>query len=185
MKDLFPKFWMILTGCFLFGLTFWAIFFVEEIKNQIPIFAIVGVIITALASVITVTLNNNKAKERELELLIMKEKQKAFVHFYNAYFELMKNVKKGKSNALSDEAESEMIEFKKGLMNWCSEGLIQAYLDYDHDIQESQKRNDASKVLKIGDKLLKEFRKEIGIKDEKKVNIMSIILDAKSREKLT
>ena len=86
-NDPILKFWMLLTGSFIVSLTFWAIFYIDKIEHKIPIFGIVGMIITAITSVITVTLNNKKAKEREYELLIVKEKQKTFEHFYNAYFE--------------------------------------------------------------------------------------------------
>jgi hypothetical protein len=89
---------MFLSGSFIVSLTLWAIFYVEKTEHQIPIFGIVGAIITAITSVIAVTLNNKKAKEREFELLIVKEKQKVFEHFYNAYFEILKNVKKGKAH---------------------------------------------------------------------------------------
>ena len=50
--------WMSITGCLIVALSVWAIFFVEKIEYQIPIFGIVGIIITAITSVITVTINS-------------------------------------------------------------------------------------------------------------------------------
>ena len=178
------KIWMFLTGSFIFTLAYWAIFYVEEIKHQIPIFAIIGAVITAITSVITVTLNNKKAKERELELLVLKEKQKVFEHFYNAYFEILKNVKKKKKQALSPKIESEMMEFKRGLMNWGSEELIKNYLDYDAKLIQANDDTDTFDMLKDGDKFFKDLRKEMGFSDSGKVNIMSVILTAEAREEM-
>ncbi len=183
-KDFIFKFWMFLSGSFIVSLSLWAIFYVEKTEHQIPIFGIVGAIITAITSVITITLNNKKAKEREFELLIVKEKQKVFEHFYNAYFEMLKNVKKGKAHGLSNKAELEMMEFKRGLMNWGSEELIQNYLDYDSKLLQAKDSNNVFEMLKDGDKFLKDLRKEMGFKDTDKVNIMSIILTAEAREEL-
>ena len=157
------KIWMFLTGSFIFSLTFWAIFYVEKIEHQIPIFGIVGAIITAITSVITVTLNNKKAKERELELLVTKEKQKAFEHFYNAYFEILKNVKKGKKQAASSKVESEMMEFKRGLMNWGSEELIKNYLDYDSKLVQNNDMQDTFEMLKGTNRVFEAFLGEISV----------------------
>jgi hypothetical protein len=178
------KFWMFLSGSFIFGLTTWAIFYLEKTEHQIPALGIVGAIITALTSVITVTLNNKKAKERELELLIVKEKQKAFEHFYNAYFEIFRNIKKDKSEGLTNKASEEMLEFKRGLMNWGSEELIQNYLDFDEKLLRSQESRSTFDILKDGDKFIKDLRKEMGFHDSNKVNIMSIILTSEAREEL-
>lgn len=183
-SDIMLKIWMFLTGSFIVSLTYWAVFYVEKIEHQIPIFGIVGAIITAITSVITVTLNNKKAKDRELEIIVVKEKQKVFEHFYNAYFELLKNVKKGKTHGLSNKAESEMMEFKRGLMNWGSEELIKNYLEYDSKLLQSRNKSDTFDMLKDGDKFLKDLRREMGFKDSDEVNIMSVILTAEAREEL-
>jgi hypothetical protein len=78
-----------------------------------------------------------------------------------------------------------MMEFKRGLMNWGSEELIQNYLDYDSKLLQSKDRNNVFEMLKDGDKFLKDLRKEMGFKDTDKVNIMSIILTAEAREDYT
>ena len=103
---------------------FWG--YVENLQAKISILGIVAIIVTAFTSVLTVSINNKKAKEREYELHILKEKQKVFEHFYNSYFEILFNIKKGKSG-LSTKAEQEMMLFKKGLMNWDSDKLIKKY----------------------------------------------------------
>lgn len=158
-------------------------FHVEKTEHKTPIFGIVGAIIAAMTSVITVTLNNNKAKEREFELLVLKEKQKAFEHFYNAYFEILKNIKRSKEHILSNKAQSEMMEFKRGLMNWGSQELIKNYLDFDSNLLKSKDGNGLD-MLKVGDKFLKDLRNEMGFKDTDEVNIMSVILTAEAREEL-
>ncbi len=147
--------WMSITGCLIVALSVWAIFFVEKIEYQIPIFGIVGIVITAITSVITVTINNKNAKDRELEIIILKEKQKVFEHYYIAYFEMLSNMKKGKFS-LSNKAEAEMMEFKKGMMNWGSEQLIKNYLEYESNIQKLQKSENISEMLRVGDRFIKQ-----------------------------
>lgn len=178
------KLWMFLTTVFVCSLAYWAIFFVEDIKYQIPIFGIIGAIITAITSVITVTLNNKNTKERELELLVLKEKQKVFEHFYNAYFEILKNVKNTKKQVLSQKVESEMMDFKRGLMNWGSEEIIKKYLDYEANLERAQENTGTFDMLKVGDTFFKDLRKEMGFHDSGKVNIISIILTPEARGEL-
>ena len=183
-NNLLFKLWMVLLIGFLIGLSTWAIFFIDKTEHQITIFGIVGAIIVAITSVLSVTLNNKNIKDRELELLVIREKQKVFEHFYNAYFEMLKAVKKGKASNISNKAESEMLEFKRGLMNWGSEELIQNYLDFDSKLLHSKGENSTFDMLRDGDKFLKDLRREMGFNDSDKINIMSIILDAESRDKL-
>lgn len=183
-QDLLFKFWFLLSGALIVSLTLWAIFFIEKTEHQIAIFGIVAAIITAITSVITVTLNSNKTKERELDLMIVKEKQKVFEHFYNSLFEIFKTVKKGKAQDLSNKAESEMMEFKRGLMNWGSEELIQNYLDYESNLVQSQNDKNPLNMLKNANKFLKDLRKEMGFKDTDKINIFSVILTAEARKEL-
>ena len=116
--------------------------------------------------------------------MVVKGKQKAFEHFYNAYFEILSNIKKGKSKKLSEKAINEMTEFKRGLMNWGSEELIKNYLEYDSQLINSQKEGREFDVLVHGDKFLKDLRGEMGFNDSSNVNIMSVILTAEVREEL-
>ena len=183
-NDFLSIFWIVFLFMLLFGLLVWGIFFLENLQLKISIFGIVAVIVAAFTSVITVSLNNKKAKEREYELHILKEKQKVFEHFYNSYFEMLFNVKKGKSG-LSTKAEQEMMLFKKGLMNWGSDRLIKKYIDFDSKLIESEGRQDKFNMFKDGDNFIKELRKELGYNDSKNVNIMSIILTAEARRELT
>ncbi len=175
---------MFITCSFIISLSLWSIFFINKTEHQIAIFGIIGVIITAITSVITVTINNKNAKERDLEIIVIKEKQKVFEHFYSAYFEMLSNIKKGKKHGLSNKAESEMMEFKKGMMNWASEGLIKKYLDYEDDLLKLQNSNSVVEMLKVGDRFMKALRKEMGFEDEDKVNILSMILTADARAEL-
>lgn len=168
---------------FLFALTVWGTFFVPKIDSKILIFGIVGALITAITSVYSITLNHTKAKERELELLRIKEKQKFFSHFYNAYFDIIVSFKQGKNgNKIPASLVTNMLEFKKGLMNWGSEELIANYLEFDTKIQQPADPNDLYRIIRDGDKFLKDLRKDLGFEDSDKVNIMSIILDADARK---
>ncbi|GEM_PF-1491830 len=61
---------------------------------------------------------------------------------------------------MSTKAKTEMMEFKRGLMNWASEDLIQNYLEYDAKLLESQNQNSNFDMLKECDKFLKDLRKK-------------------------
>ncbi len=181
MKNNFlAKFWMIFLFLLLIGFLVWGVFYVDNLQSKISILGIVAIIVAAFTSVLTVVINNAKSKEREYELHILKEKQKVFEHFYNSYFELLKGVKKG-NKGLSNKAEQEMMEFKKGLMNWGSDRLIKEYLIFDAKLVGSQ---DKFNLLKDANDFIKELRKELGFNDSKDVNIMSILLTAEARKEL-
>lgn len=183
MNDTISRIWMTILFLLLFGLLFWSIFYIDNLQSKISVLGIVAVIVAAFTSVLTVSINNKKAREREYELHILKEKQKVFEHFYDSYFEMLFNVKKDK-NSLSTKAEQEMLLFKKGLMNWGSDTLIQKYIDFDTKLIESQGNQDKFNMFKDGDNFIKDLRKELGFNDSKKVNIMSIILTAEARKEL-
>lgn len=182
-KDILSKIWMGFLFLLLIGFLFWGIFYVEELHSQISILGIVAIIVAAFTSVLTVSINNKKAKEREYELHILKEKQKVFEHFYNSYFEMLNRIRKG-NKGLSNKVAEEMMEFKKGLMNWGSDRLIKKYLEFDTKLIESQGNQDKFNMFKDGDDFIKELRKELGFSDSKNVNIMSIILTAEARKEL-
>ncbi len=168
----------------MFSLSTWAVFYVDKIEHKIAVFGIVGAIIAAITSVLSIAVNNKNIKEREMELLVVKEKQKVFAHFYNSYFEMLKNVKEGAEKGMSTKAENEMMDFKKGLMNWGSEELIQNYLDYDSKLVQNSTDDNTFNMLIDGDKFLKDLRREMGFNDSDKINIMSVILNAEAREEL-
>ena len=174
---------MIFLFLLLSGFLIWGIFYVDDLQPKISILGIVAIIVAAFTSVLTVGINNYKAKEREYELHILKEKQKVFEHFYNSYFEMLKGVKKG-SKGLSNKVEQEMMEFKKGLMNWGSDQLIKEYLEFDTKLIESEGKPDKFSILKDGNDFIKALRKELGFNDAEEVNVMSIILTAEARKEL-
>jgi len=177
------KIWMSLLIAFLITLTGWGTFFVSETDYKILIFGIVGALITTITSVYSITLAHNKAKEREMELLRIKEKQKVFQYFYNAYFDIIASYKNDNGGKVTPKLISNMMEFKKGLMNWGSEELIANYLEFDTKSQQPADPTDPYRIIRDGDKFLKDLRKDLGFEDKNKVNIMSIILDAEARRK--
>jgi hypothetical protein len=73
------------------------------------------------------------------------------------------------------------MSFKRGLMNWGSEGLIKEYLDYESKLNDQK---DSSNIVINADNFLRCMRKDMGFKDSGKVNIMSVILTAESREEI-
>lgn len=172
--------WTFMLLILLGSLSIWACFYLEKIENKISVFGIVAVITAAFTSVMTVSLNHKKTKEREYELLLLKEKQKVYEHFYNVFFELLKNTKNGQSG-ISKKAQDEMMLFKRGLMNWGSEKLIKSYLEYESNLNS---KNTQVGILENGNKFLKQIRSEMGFSDSKNLNLISIILTAEAREEL-
>jgi len=182
-NDVLSKLWMAFLFLLLAGFLCWGIFYVEDLKSKISILGIVAIIVAAVTSVLTVTINNKKTKEREYELHILKEKQKVYEHFYNSYFEILKGVKKG-NKGLSNKVEQEMMAFKKGLMNWGSEKLIEEYLSFDEKLIKSEGDSEKFNIINDGNNFVKALRKDLGFSDSDKVNIMSIILTAEARKEL-
>ena len=174
---------MVFLFLLLIGFLVWGIFYVENLQSKISILGIVALIVAAFTSVLTVSINNKKAQEREYDLHILKEKQKVFEHFYNSYFEMLFNIKKG-NKGLTPKAQQEMLLFKKGLMNWGSERIIRKYLEFDTKLIEGQGQTDKFNILKDGDDFVKDLRKELGYKDSNRVNIMSVILTPEARKDL-
>ena len=152
-------------------------------QHKLSVFAIVAVIFTTISSVYTVSFNNRKAKEREYEFHLLKEKQKVFEHFYNANFEAFNNVRKNKKG-IPQSVVNEMMEFKKGLMNWGSDDIIKKFIEYDNKLIESQGKENNYYMLKEGNVFFKELRKELGFSDDKDLNIISIILTPETRKEL-
>lgn len=180
-KDLFTIIWLLLLITILIALSIWGVFYIRDINSKISIFGIVAVIVAAFTSVLTVNINNRRTREREYQLHILKEKQKVCEHFYNAYFEILTNVKKGKSG-LTKKAIDETMLFRKGIMNWGSEKLIKKYVEYESNIQKGN--GNTQTLFKHGNDFLIEIRKELGFEDSGRVNIMSVILTPEAREEL-
>ena len=180
-KENYTSIWLLVLVILLITLIVWGLFFVHETNYKISIFGIVAVVVAAFTSVLTVNINNYKTREREYELHILKEKQKVCEHFYNAFFESLTQIINGK-DGLSKKALEETMLFRKGLMNWGSERIIQKYLNYDESLIENQ--GNTKLMFNKGNEFLLELRKELGFQDSGKVNLMSILLTAEARKEI-
>lgn len=178
-----PRAWLCILSVFVVALLTWAIFGAEETQHRIAIVAVAGAILTAITSVLTIVINNNEAKERETRLMIRKEQQKVFTHFYSAFFEMLKSTKKGGGSQPPKRGIEEMLEFKRGLMNWGSEKLIASYLEYEASL-ESAATAGTTTMLESGDRFIKSMRRELGFEDSGTVNILAIILTPDARREL-
>ncbi|MGP1990911.1 hypothetical protein D9V96_003415 [Zobellia laminariae] len=181
INNIFITIWLSILVIILISLSFWGIFYIENLDSKISVLGIVAVIVAAFTSVMTVNINNKKTREREYGLHLLKEKQKVCEHFYNAFFEIFKNVKQNR-DGLTKKTLEEMSLFKKGLMNWGSEGLIKKYIEYEDNLDISKGNTGA--VLNHANIFLKEMRKELGFKDSKDLKLMTVLLTAEAREEL-
>lgn len=181
-KNIFINIWLFILILILVSLSIWGIFFIDKIDSKISVLGIVAVIVAAFTSVMTVNINNKKTREREYELHLLKEKQKICEHFYNAFFEIFKNVKKNR-DGLTKITLEEMSLFKKGLMNWGSEELIKKYIEYEDN--NDLNKGDTHAILNNANTFLKEMRKELGFKDSKSLKLMTVLLTAEARVELS
>lgn len=112
-KNFFINIWLFILILILVSLSIWGIFYIKNIDSKIAVFGIVAIIVAAFTSVMTVNINNKKTREREYELHILKEKQKVCEHFYNAFFEIFKNIKKNREG-LTKKKLTKWLFLKKG-----------------------------------------------------------------------
>jgi len=180
-KGFFISTWLFILISILVSLSIWGIFYIDNIDSKIAVFGIVAVIVAAFTSVMTVNINSKKTREREYEFHILKEKQKVCEHFYNAFFEIFKNVKNNR-NGLSKKAIDEMALFKKGLMNWGSEELIRKFIEYENNLLINE--GDTKATLNNADKFLKEMRRKLGYRDSDNLRLMTVLLTAEARGEL-
>lgn len=180
-KAFFINIWLFILILILVSLSVWGIFYIEDLDSKISVLGIVALIVAAFTSVMTVNINNKKTREREYELHLLKEKQKVCEHFYNAFFEIFKNVKSNR-DGLTKKAIDEMALFKKALMNWGSESLIKKYIEYEDNLDIH--KGNTSAILNNADDFLREMRKELGFKDSKSLKLMTLLLTAEARAEL-
>ncbi|WP_028872321.1 MULTISPECIES: hypothetical protein [Flavobacteriaceae] len=180
-KSFFINIWLFILILILVSLSVWGVFYINDLESKISVLGIVAVIVAAFTSVMTVNINNKKTREREYELHILKEKQKVCEHFYNAFFEIFKNVKNNR-DGLTKKATEEMALFKKGLMNWGSEDLIKKYVEYEDNLDIH--KGNTSAILNNADGFLRDMRKELGFKDSKSLKLMTLLLTAEARTEL-
>ena len=156
-------------------------------------------------------LNHKNSKNREVSILLHKEKQKAYQHFYNSMFsgleELLKKKYKSKINESNDtedesnknnldkdselkdfnefdielEKFSEMLKFKKALMNWGSQELINSFIDYENKIAAEESLVVRNQII---NDFLKAIRKDLDHNDSDDIQLNEILLDPKSRTEL-
>lgn len=166
------------------SLAIWGMFYVDDIDSKISIIGIIAIIIATFTSVMTVNINNKQIKEREYEFHVLKERQKVCEHFYNIIFDLIKNSKKIKkrNGRIDTKTINEMFLFKKGLMNWGSEELIEKFMEYENIAEESEVDNGA--IINNANTFLKELRKELSFKDSNDLKLMGLLLTAEARKEL-
>ena len=164
-KILNSNLWMGVLITLLTGLIIWAVFFIESDNQKIAVFAIVGVLITAITSVVTVNLSTQKAKEKEYELMLVKEKQKVFNHFFNVLFEIIISSKEHRKTNMPLVIK-EYMNFKRGLMIWGSEEAINSFITFDRVFQNLSKEgnldeNEKIASLSVIEIILKSIRKDL------------------------
>jgi hypothetical protein len=175
---------MSLLVLFVLSLSTWAITGNLNTEQRITIFGIVGVVIAAITSVYSIGLNHQKTKEREIENIHLNELKIVLQHFYDAVTESMIHVKKNSHTDFSKKVESEMIQFKKGLMNWGSEKLIKSFILYDNILTSQDPLINHKMKINATNAFLRDIRKELNFRDNIDLNIFSIFLTTEARKEL-
>ena len=185
-KILNSNLWMGVLITLLTGLIIWAVFFIESDNQKIAVFAIVGVLITAITSVVTVNLSTQKAKEKEYELMLVKEKQKVFNHFFNVLFEIIKSSKEHRKTNMPLVIK-EYMNFKRGLMIWGSEEAINSFITFDRVFQNLSKEghldeNEKIASLSVIEIILKSIRKDLKYSVSDKIFLTGVLLGIKEQQ---
>ncbi len=185
-KILNSNLWMGVLITLLTGLIIWAVFFIESDNQKIAVFAIVGVLITAITSVVTVNLSTQKAKEKEYELMLVKEKQKVFNHFFNVLFEIIISSKEHRKTNIPLVIK-EYMNFKRGLMIWGSEEAINSFITFDRVFQNLSKEgnldeNEKIASLSVIEIILKSIRKDLKYSVSDKIFLTGVLLGIKEQQ---
>lgn len=185
-KILNSNLWMGVLITLLTGLIIWAVFFIESDNQKIAVFAIVGVLITAITSVVTVNLSTQKAKEKEYELMLVKEKQKVFNHFFNVLFEIIISSKEHRKTNMPLVIK-EYMNFKRGLMIWGSEEAINSFITFDRVFQNLSKEgnldeNEKIASLSVIEIILKSIRKDLKYSVSDKIFLTGVLLGIKEQQ---
>ena len=185
-KILNSNLWMGVLITLLTGLIIWAVFFIESDNQKIAVFAIVGVLITAITSVVTVNLSTQKAKEKEYELMLVKEKQKVFNHFFNVLFEIIISSKEHRKTNMPLVIKVYM-NFNRGLMIWGSEEAINSFITFDRVFQNLSKEgnldeNEKIASLSVIEIILKSIRKDLKYSVSDKIFLTGVLLGIKEQQ---
>lgn len=166
---------------------------ISYVDKQIKIYGISASILGLYTSLLIALINHKNSKNREISILIQKEKQNAYMHFYNAVFEGLKKALQSRNDEQKEESKKEdkkvfdvndkmlveMLEFKKGLMIWGSQELIDAFLKYNKGLFDD-------KVDKYDNtnEFLIAIRKDLQHTDNRKIKLYDILLKADAVEHL-
>lgn len=168
---------------FLISLISWAKSKVKKTEHVIAVFGIIGAMLTTIISIFLIGISSEANKQLEIDLIITKEKQKAYEHFYNAFF-IMLDTMNEETSVIEKDAYSEIMLFKRGLMNWGSEELIKEYLIYESKVIKFSESGNVVDMLIVGDNFFKALRADMGFNDTGDINLLSIILNAEAREQV-
>lgn len=140
--------------------------------------AIIGVIGTTALAILT----HAKTKEREINSRHFLEKKTAYMIFITLMFDLFKASKH--NTEISDEEMLEkLFDFKRELMVWGDQNVIQQLEKYDDLAQGNYENKD---LLYSVDDLLRAIRKDLGHNDEKleRGKLVSMFLTPQGRKEL-
>lgn len=164
--------------------------FVQSLMKAEP--GITASVIGALAAVSVGIWTHYSTRRREINSRHFVEKKNAYRHLIDLIFDLFKAQKN--SQALSEsETLERMLEFKKEVMVWGDQDVIQALENYENKVTASEQNgkeqlstDDPHQLLMIVDDLLMAIRKDLGHKDTqlKRGSLVGMLVIAADRDKL-
>jgi len=142
-----------------------------------------GISATIIAGIIAFSVGvytHTQIRNREIKARHFIEKKNAYMCFFNLVFEIISSFK-NKRPIIDDRLINEIWGFKKELMVWGDQEVLQAYREY-----EEKSAAQPEGILLAVDNLLRAIRKDLGHDDSKLKpgELVSILIVAEDREKI-
>jgi len=143
---------------------------------------ITAAIIAGFVTVIGGIFSHHQIQKREIKARHFIEKKNAYMHFINLVFDVIKAIK-NKSTIPMDKLEKVMLVFKRELIVWADQDVLQAYRKYE---EGSSNNSEPEDTLLIIEDLLRAIRKDLGHDDSQlnRGDLIGMLIVAEDRKKL-
>ena len=118
--------------------------------------------VIGLVSVIIVALvTHYQTKKREISARHFSAKREGYMKFIDLFFDMARSVKNNRSTS-EKEMIQQMMQFKKALIVWGGQEIIEAWNSFEANVQDGQS---TEKMMWTLENILKAIRKDLGHDD--------------------
>lgn len=163
------------------GLGAW--FFVRGLIEADP--GISAAVIGAVTVIAAGIWSHYSSRRRDINSRHFIEKKNAYMHLIDLIFDLFESTKNDKEIP-EKEIEKRLFKFKKELMVWGDQTVIEKLAEYENKMAEPKINSDPSEQLLTVDDLLRVIRSDLGHNDSelRRGSLVGMLLIANDREKL-